>query len=153
MSSGSAPRRELGIGVSLQESVARLGREIERSRQLKADISAAVEDRRYELHKCSTTIGPRAAERSLAAAQRGHLASLLKVIHAIAAAAAAKSGDRAPPARRALPFDPLARNIRELGASVERARRLSQDVRVECEGRGWREGTSPLLGGKPLVGR
>ena len=72
--------------TSLKQSVARLIAEIERSGRLKADIATAVAARRYELYKGSVTLGAHASDRTLAAAQRIHLGSVLKFVHAIAAA-------------------------------------------------------------------
>jgi len=127
--------------ASLQQSVTRLVGEIERSGRLKADIAAAIETRRYELYRRSASAGARASNRSLAAAQRDHVGSLLKFIHTIAAAGSdGRPAEREGPAR----LDPLARSIRELEASVKRAHRLSRDVLTQCQRPDWRESVSPL---------
>lgn len=125
---------------ALKQSVTRLVGEIERSGRLKTDITAAIDVRRYELYRRSETLGAHASDRGLAAAQRIHVGSLLKFVYAIAAAG---SDDRAGEPKPAARPDPLAKSIRELEASVMRARRLSQDVLTQCQRRDWREGASP----------
>lgn len=127
--------------ASLQRAVSQLVGEIQRSQCLKAEIAAALEARRYELYRCSVSAGGRASSRSLAAAQRAHVGSLLKYIHGIAAAV---PGHRAGACDPPPPAQPLARSIRELGASVSRARRLSQDMLTQCQRPDWREGIAPL---------
>lgn len=127
--------------ASLQQSVTRLVGEIERSGRLRADIAAAIETRRYELYRCSSSAGARASSRGLAAAQRAHVGSLLKFIHTIAAAGPDRRPDeREVPAR----LNPLARSIRELEATVSRAQRLSRDVLIQCQRPDWRESVSSL---------
>lgn len=127
--------------ASLQQSVTCLVGQIERSGRLRADIAAAIETRRYELYRCSMSVGERASSRALAAAQRAHVGSLLKFIHAAAAADCdRRPEEREVPAR----LDPLARSIRELEASVDRARRLSRDVLAQCQRPDRRDGGSPL---------
>lgn len=107
--------------ASLKQSVAILSREIERSGTLGSEIAAAVEAGRYELCKISTTH----ADRSLARVQRSHLGSLLRFVRAIAATG---SGDGARASQPASQLDSLTKSIRELQASLARARRLSRDL-------------------------
>ncbi len=126
--------------TALKQSIARLADEIARSGRLKADIAAAIGVRRYELYRRSAALGSRASERTLAAAQGTHVECLLKFVHAIAAAGAeSRAGKREP----AAPLDPLAKSIRELEASVERAQRLSKGMLRHCQTRDCRGGASP----------
>ena len=127
--------------ASLQQSVTRLVGEVARSERLRADIAAAIETRRYELYRSSVSTGERASSSTLAAAQRAHVGNLLKFLHA---AAAADGGRRAEAREAPARLHPLARSIRELGASVDRARRLSQEVLTQCQRPDWRESLSPL---------
>lgn len=129
-------RRSADPIASLKESVIRLTSQIERAERLKADIATAVDARRYELYKGSAGSDEHGPARALAGAQRMHVDSLLKFVHAIAAA----GRDHAP--RTSAPLAPsLARSIRELEASVERTRQLSRDVLAQCQRRDWRGGT------------
>lgn len=128
-------RRQIDPAASLKESITRLMAEVERSRRLKADIAAAVDARRYALYRRSTTLGVGASNRSLAAAERTHVGSMLKFIHAIAAAGSDHRAGRIEPAAR---LDPLTQSIRDLEAGVMRARQLSRDVLAQCQWRDWR---------------
>lgn len=106
--------------ASLKQSVAALAREIERSGKLNSDIAAAVDAGRYERYKVAVSAGAH-ADRMLAGAQRIHLTSLLKFVHTIAATGfGARREDRT-----AARLDTLTGSIRELQASLERARVLS----------------------------
>jgi hypothetical protein len=125
---------------SLQRSLARLTRQIERSGKLKAEIATAVDDRRYELLKRSIGTGTRVAERSLVTAQCVYIRDLLRIVHSIAAE---HPGSRISMTQGA-PSDPLARNIRALGGRVRFAGELTRDVRAGCESRDWRRGKSAL---------
>jgi hypothetical protein len=127
--------------ASLKQSVTRLVGEIERSERLRAEIAEAIDARRYELYRRSINVGVKASNRNLAAAGRTHLGSLLKFVHALAAAGAGERGGDSGSAAR---LDPLSRSMRELEASLERARRLSRDMLVQCQRCDWREGSSAL---------
>lgn len=133
-------RRRADPVASLRKSVSRLIGEVERSGKLRADIAAAIDARRYELYRRSENLGARASDRRLAAAQQLHVASVLRFVHAIAAAAGSerRAGKRVPAAH----LDPLSESIRDLEASVMRTRQLSQDVLARCR-RDWRAGASP----------
>ena len=120
--------------ASLKRNMRRLVDQIERSGRLKADIEAAIGTRRYELYRGCATSGARATEHSFAAAQRLHVGSLLKFLHAVAAAGS-DSGDRAASRDVAAQLNPLTRSIRKLEASVLRARQLSRDVLAQCQRR------------------
>jgi hypothetical protein len=126
-------RRRTDPAASLKESITRLIAEVERSGRLKADIAAALDARRYALYQRSTTLGVRASNRSLAAAERSHVGSMLKFIYTIAAAGSTHRAGKIEPAAR---LDPLTRSIRDLEAGVMRARQLSQDVLAQCQ---WRD--------------
>lgn len=125
--------------ASLKQNVTRLVGEIERSGRLKTDIGAALDERRYELYRRSTTLGKRASDRSLAAAERTHVGSLLRFIRAIAAQCDDRGARRLSAARP----DSLSASIRELETNLERARQLSRDMLAQCQGRGLRAGSSP----------
>lgn len=125
-------RRHIDPAGSLKESITRLMAELERSGRLKADIAAAVDARRYALFRRSTALGVCASNRSLAAAERSHVGSMLKFIHAIAAAGSDHRAGRIEPAAR---LGPLAQSIRDLEAGVMRARQLSRDVFAQCQRR------------------
>lgn len=134
---GNRRLRNVDLLATLGSSLARLAGEVRRSERLKADIAAAVDARRYELFRRAASLGPRASTRSLAAAQRSHVGSLLQFIHAIAAAGSEpRAGELRAPTRIA----PLARSIRELEASVERAGQASRAVLQQCQVPDWREG-------------
>lgn len=122
--------------LALKQSLMCLSGQIERSGRLKTDIATAIGVRRYELYKCSASRGGLARERSLAAAQSIHFDCLLKFVHAIAAAGSETRAQKREPAAR---LDPLARSIRDLEASLERARLLSREVLAQCQRPDWRE--------------
>jgi HAMP domain-containing protein len=115
--------------TSLKQSVSVLAREIKRSDKLKSDIAAAVDARRYALYRGSTMSGTRAADCSLAWAQSVHLSGLLRFVHSIAAAG---SDDRISSRTE---LDRLTESLRELRASLERARELSRNVLAQCQRR------------------
>ncbi|HJS90340.1 MAG TPA: hypothetical protein VJ738_10285 [Steroidobacteraceae bacterium] len=134
------PKRRPSASItSLPQSIAALAREIERSGKLNSDIAAAVDAGRYERYKVSMS-GPH-EDRMLAGAQRLHLTSLLKFVHATAAAG---SDARARENRSAARLDTLAGSIRELQASLERARELSRTMLQQSQRRDWRGSTSPF---------
>ncbi|MGA7539461.1 MAG: hypothetical protein WBW93_11935 [Steroidobacteraceae bacterium] len=122
-------RRSTDPAASLKQSVAVLAREIKRSDKLKIDIAAAVDARRYALYRGSTMSGAHAANCSLARAQSIHLSGLLRFVHSIAAAG---SDDRT---RSTTELDRLTGSLRELRASLERARELSRNVLMQCQPR------------------
>ena len=125
--------------ASLRQSMSRLAAEIDRSDKLKADITAAIRARRYQMYKCSTHLGAHASARSLAAAQSMHVGSLLKVVYAIAEAGGLQAGGEREPSARP---DPLAQSLRELDRSLRRARQLSQDMLAQCRSRDRRQGSA-----------
>lgn len=116
--------RRIDAVNSLKQSVTRLIAEVERSGRLKTDIAAAVDARRYELYKRSVTVGAHASDRTLAAAQRIHLGSVLKFVHTIAAAGPERRAVKIKPAAS---LDRLAKSIRDLEATVVRAQQLSRE--------------------------
>jgi len=117
---------------SLKQSASTLAREIERSKELRTDIAAALDARRYELYRGSTTAGARATDSSLAKAQGAHLGSLLRFVHTMAAAASDVRGRTSGPAAQ---LDLLRRSLRELQVSLERTRELSLNVLAQCQRR------------------
>lgn len=135
------PKRRPSASItSLTQSVAALAREIERSGKLNSDIAAALDAGRYERYKVSASAGAD-ADRMLAGAQRLHLTSLLKFVHATAAAG---SDARARENRRAAPLDTLTRGICDLQTSLERARELSPTLLEHSQRRDWSGSTSPF---------
>jgi hypothetical protein len=123
-------RRSASPLDSLKQSASTLTREIERSMELRTDIAAALDARRYELYRGSTSSGARATDCSLARAQGIHLSSLLRFVHTMAAAGA---DDRRGTSGPATQLDPLRRSLRELQVSLERTRALSLKVLAQCQ--------------------
>lgn len=124
----SASGKEQSSGdpvASLKQSVERLAGEIARSGRLKTDITAALDARRDQVYRRSMTLGAGTFDRSLAAAERTHVGSLLKFVHAIAATGS--NGSRGGGASAAH-HDSLTDSIRELETHLERARLLSRDM-------------------------
>lgn len=118
--------------ASLKRTVAALAREIEWSHRLRTEIASAVRERRYEIYKGSVIMG-RDADTGLARAQDLHLSTLLRFIHAIAAAGSDEQPGECRPAAR---FDRLAASIRELRASLTQAQQLSRDMLRQSRQRG-----------------
>ena len=136
--------------LTLVQSVARLGSELERSRRLQSEIAEASVARRYEMFKF------RSAQRqtpdwALAAAERAHLNGLLRFVHAFARGQSRSEAQRElqgesqgesqgeaqretqgelPASREA-----LARSLRELRLSVERAKELTRSLRSAADPR------------------
>lgn len=124
----------------LKRNLAQLVGEIERSERLNTDLAAAIDARCYQLYRHSARRKVSTTDRCLAATQRNHVGTMLQFLHAVAAT----GRDQGPGAREpAAQCDRLAYSIRELEASLQRARRLSQAVLTQCQRRDRREDISP----------
>jgi hypothetical protein len=124
---GSRAARGRELTARLAHGVAQLRREIERSRELRCELAAASAAQRYEVFRLWPLRRHAASSGHLANAQRSHLDSLLKFVSAIA---------HPQPSRRMLDrtesADSLAKGVRDLQFSVERAQELTRGLLGYC---------------------